>query len=191
MSKKFFDTLPQEILDSRLFKFEVVLPSVYEHFCPACHIVFDTSTIQCPQCNTNQLVSRNRTILVDIAANVGLDYDNVERSLDDIPSQFAFWTAVYAEAKYRTNILERVVKTARATAHDEVIQAAMKEGTRLAQDSIKILVEKDERVNRAEGMLAQANMIAAKLYYMHEAVKMKADLGRTLTSLKRSESNGS
>lgn len=191
MSEKLFDTLPPELLDSKLFKFEVTLPSVYVQVCDACSVSYHFSITQCPQCQSTHLAQRNKTIFVDMKAHVALDYDSVERDLDDIPAQFAFWSAVYAEAKYRVNIMERVVKTARATVYDEIIQAGMKEGTRVAVDTMKTLVERDSRVNRAEGDYAQANMIASKLYYMHEAIRMKADLGRTLTSLKRSESQGS
>lgn len=191
MSSKIFNTIPHEILDSRLFKFEVILPSVHEHYCQPCNIVFSTDAIQCPQCQNRNLIRRNKTIFVDLTANVSIDYETVEKSLVDIPAQYAFWCAVYAEAKFRSNLLERVVKTSRALAHDEIVQASLEQNVKLPQDAVKTLIEKDERVNRAEGELAKANMIAAKLYYMIEALRMKADLARSLTSLKRSEQNGS
>jgi len=192
MSKlPFIKSVPQDLIDSRIFKFEVTLPSMFEHFCAQCNVVFDPNLIACPQCQNNQLEKRNKTIRVDLLANVSLDYDTVEHQLADISSELAFWSAVYAEAKYRTNILERMVKTARATAHEQILDAAAKDGVRLAQDAIKTLVEKDERVNRAELQHAQSHMVASKMFYMIEAIRMKADLGRTLTSLKRSESSGS
>lgn len=192
MSKQpFIKSVPQDLIDSRLFKFEVTLPSMWVHFCAPCNVIFDTSLIACPQCQNNQLEKRNKTILVDISANVSLDYDTVERQLADIPSEYAFWATVYAETKYRTNILERAVKTARANAHEQILDAAAKDGVRLAQDAIKTLVEKDDRVNRAELQHSQAHMVASKMFYMVEAIRMKGELGRTLTSLKRSESSGS
>ena len=187
----FFNSIHHELLDSKLFKFEVILPSVYEQYCSNCDTIVTESINQCPSCSNEHLTRRNRKITVDITAHVALDYDTVERQLHNIPSELAFWAAVYAEAKYRTNLLDRVVKTVRGTVHDEIMQASMKEGVKLTQDSIKLLVEKDERVNRAEGELAFSHMIASKVYYMTEAIRMKADLGRTLTSLKRSEFNGS
>jgi hypothetical protein len=187
-NSSFLSNISHEILDSKLFKFEVTLPSVHEMFCLSCKVALPDRSIQCTICQSKELSRRNRAVKVDIQSHVALDYDTVERSLADIPAELSFWAAVYAEAKYRTNLLERVVKTARAVTHEEVIKAGMKEGVRLAQDSIKVLVEKDDRVNRAEGELAQSHMIASKLYYMVEAIRMKADLGRTLTSLKRTES---
>ena len=191
MTDHFFGRIPYELLDSKLFKFEVTLPSVYEKFCQACIQYYSDNVVQCPNCLTNNLVRKNKVVLVDIKAIVSLNYETVELELCDIPSQFAFYAAVYAEAKYRSNLFERVVKSVRSIVHDEIIQASSKENVRLAQDSIKILVEKDSRVNRAEGEFALSSMIASKLYYMIEAIRMKADLGRTLTSLKRSELNGS
>jgi hypothetical protein len=185
-----FTSMPVELVDSKLFKFEVILPSVYQKLCVGCSLIYPDGVVNCHQCG-EQLVRQNKTVSVDIATDVSLNYEEVENQLPDIPAQFSFWAAVYAEAKYRVNILERVVKTARAVAHDTVLQAALRENTRLAQDSIKQLVEKDERVNHAEGQLAQAHMVTSKLYYMVEAIRMKGDLARTLTSLKRSEQSGS
>lgn len=188
---KIFHTVPHEIIDSRLFKFEVELPSAKEYYCKPCHVVFPTTCTQCPQCGTTEIKLQSKKVLVDVTAHVSMDYDTVERDLVNVPSELAFWSSVYAEAKLRTNILERAVKTARALAHDEIVKAALAENTRLPQDAIKTLVEKDERVNRAEVELATAHMVASKMYYLVEAIRMKGDLSRTLTSLKRSEQSGS
>lgn len=191
MAEQFFGRIPYELLDSKLFRFEVVLPSVHEKQCIPCGLVYPDNIQQCTNCLSANLNRVNKTVVVDIKSIVSLDYETVESELCDIPSQFAFYACVYAEAKYRSNLFERVVKTIRSTVHDEIIQASQKESVRLTQDSIKILVEKDSRVNRAEGEFALSSMIASKLYYMIEAIRMKADLGRTLTSLKRSELLGS
>lgn len=192
MSKvPFVKSVPQDLIDSRIFKFEVILPSMYEHLCTPCNVVFDTSLIACPQCNNTDLTKRNKVVCVDMMSTTALDYDQVELQLADIPSELSFWAAVYAEAKYRTNICERAVKSARANAWEEIMEAATKDGVRLAQDAIKVIVEKDHRVNNAELALSKSHMISSKMYYMIEALKMKCDLGRTLTSLKRTESSGS
>lgn len=187
MSKQFYDHVPFELIDSKVFVFEITLPSVYTKTCDSCKLILDDELTICPKCNNNILRRSNRVITIDIKSNVKLNYDNVEYSLQDIPSEMSFWSAVYAEMRYRENIFERVVKSVRSTVYEQILEASKAEGVKLSVDVIKALVEKDNRVNNSENELAKAHMIATKLYYMVEAIKMKADLARTLTSLKRSE----
>jgi hypothetical protein len=189
MPKPFYDNLPFELIDSKVFKFEITLPSVYIKTCEKCNIILDEELTICPKCDNNVLKKSNRVIAIDITSNVRLDYDNVEYTLADIPSELSFWSAVYAEVRYQENIMERVAKSVRSSVYDSILQASNKEGVRLPLDTIKTLVEKDERVNRTEVEVSKAHMISTKLYYMVEAIKMKADLARSLTSLKRSELN--
>lgn len=189
MTKQFYDHIPFELIDSKVFVFEITLPSVYNKSCDSCKLILDDELTICPKCNNNILRRSNRVITIDIKSNVKLNYDNVEYSLQDIPSEMSFWSAVYAEMRYRENIFERVVKSVRSTVYEQILEASKVEGVKLSVDIIKALVEKDNRVNNSENELAKAHMIATKLYYMVEAIKMKADLARTLTSLKRSEYN--
>jgi len=184
--------IPQEILDSKIFKFEIILPSVFQSVCHACNLLYPSIVPSCQQCGSSAHVRNiNKTIEINLIPDVGLDYDNVEQSLEDIPSQFAYWSAVYAEARLRANQLERVAKTVRGRVYRQITDAQRIEKVKLTQDQIKTIAEDDESVVNAESELNIATMQCTKLYYMVEALKMKADLARTLTSLKREELNRS
>jgi hypothetical protein len=187
MTKQFYDSVPFELIDSKVFVFDITLPSVFNKTCEPCRLVLEDELNSCPKCGSTNLKRSNRVVRVDIKSNVKIDYDSVEYSLQNIPSELSFWSAVYAEMKYRENICERVVKSVRSKVYDQILEASRSEGVKLSLESIKTLIEKDERINNSEIELAKAHMISSKLYYMVEAIKMKADLSRTLTSLKRSE----
>jgi len=184
--------IPSEILESKIFKFEIVLPSVFQSVCYTCNLLYQTIIPHCPNCGSNNnLKNINKQIEINLMPDVALDYDNVERSLEDIPSQFAYWSAVYAEARLRSNQLERVAKTVKGRVYREITDAQRVEKVKLTQDQIKTIAEDDQRVVDSDNDLNIATMQCTKLYYMVEALKMKADLARTLTSLKREEMNRS
>jgi len=185
------DNIPPDVLDSKLFKFVVTLPNVKQHFCRDCNVVFDIAIFACPTCSSAKIETVNKQITVDMMGGASLNYESVENILPDIPSQFAFWGAVYAESKLRVNICERVFKSARGKAYDEIIKAGQKEGVRITADQMKHIVESDVRVINADIDFASAKMISSKLYYMVETLKMKGELARSLTSLKKSELLGS
>ncbi len=108
--------IPQEILDSKIFKFEITLPSVHQSVCQACNLLYSCIIPVCANCNSSSYIRNiNKTIEINLMPDVALDYDNVEKSLEDIPSQFAYWSAVYAETRLRSNQLERVAKTIKGT----------------------------------------------------------------------------
>ena len=184
--------VPQEILDSKIFKFEITLPSVFQSVCEACNLLYPIIIPTCQKCGRSDTIKNiNKMIVVNLVPDVRLSYDDVEKSLEDIPSQYAYWSAVYAETKLRVNQLERSVKTVRGRIYREINDAQRVEKVRINADSMKHIVEDDSRLVAAESDLNIATMQCQKLYYMVEALRMKADLARTLTSLKREEMNRS
>lgn len=184
--------VPQELLESKIFKFEITLPSVYQSCCRHCNLLYNIVIPACQQCGRSDGIENfNKQIVVNLVPDIRLSYDNVEKSLEDIPSQYAYWSAVYAETKLRVNQLERAVKTVRGRIYRELNDAQRIEKVRIPQDSMKHIAEDDARLVAAESDLNIATMQCQKLYYMVEALRMKADLARTLTSLKREEMNRS
>lgn len=188
----FESVVPHELLDSKLFKFEITLPSVYQSVCYRCNLIYNSVTTVCQQCQqSDQLTNVHKKITVNMVPDVELDYDNVEQCLEKIPSQLSYWSAVYAESKLRVNLLERAAKTMRGRICRELIEAQNKEKVKLPQDIMKQILEDDERIVKIENELHYAAMQSTKLYYMVSALQSKADLARSLTSLKKEELNRS
>jgi hypothetical protein len=159
--------VPRELINSSLFKFNVKLQVV------------------------EKLDDNNRpvykVITVDMLANVDIDYETLEESICDIPSQFAFLSAVYSEVRLGVAIAERKLKIRRAEATRAVLDEAKKNTVKLTVDQIKSIVEADELLNKAEVSYSEIQMKAGKLYNMVEAIKMKAELARTLAGFKKLE----
>ena len=159
--------VPRELINSSLFKFNVKLQVV------------------------EKLDDDNRpvykVITVDMLANVDIDYETLEESICDIPSQFAFWSAVYSEVRLGVAIAERKLKIRRAEATRAVLDEAKKNTVKLTVDQIKSIVEAHELLNKAEVSYSEIQMKAGKLYNMVEAIKMKAELARTLAGFKKLE----
>lgn len=182
--------IPHELLDSKLFKFEITLPSVFQSVCSRCNLLYNSVVTSCQTCNqSDQLTQVHKKITVNMVPDVQLDYDNVEQCLEKIPSQLAYWSAVYAEARLRANYLERAAKTMRGKIYREITEAQNREKVKLPQEVVKQIAEDDERIVKIENELHYANMQSTKLYYMVTTLQSKADLARTLTSLKKEELN--
>lgn len=157
------DNVPSDLTNDTLFKFEVTLSTT------------DPST------------QKPRKIKVNLLPDLTVDYDNLEFSVQDLPAQYAFWSSVYSESRNMVSSAERLVKARRAHAVQHVQSKAAEDKIRLTGDQVKQIVEADDQVLKAEAILRKHQLATGKLYHMLEAIKMKADLCRTLAGFKRQE----
>lgn len=157
------DNVPTELVNSTIFKFSVKLNSI------------DPAT------------KKNRLVNVDILPDLNLDYDSLEELMQDLPAQYAFWSAIYSECRNMVALAERAVKVRRAQAVRAVQEDAAKNKVRFTAEQVKQLIEADEDLVRADSQLQKFQMQAGKLFHMLEAIKMKAELSRSLAGFKRQE----
>lgn len=131
---------------------------------------------------------RRKEIEVDILPDLELDYDIIESQMTDMPAQYAFWAAVYSEVRLGVAVAERKLKARKAEVTKLVKSEFVKEvGKPPAADILKTIVESDKRLNEAEMAFEFAQMQSGKLYHMVEALKMKAELARSLLGLKKQD----
>jgi len=157
------DNVPEELVNSTIFRFEVKLNSI------------DPAT------------KKNRVISVDILPDLSIDYDILEEQVQDLPAQYAFWAAIYSECRNMVAMAERAVKVRRAQAIRAVQKDAADNKVKFTAEQVKHLIEADNALVGADKQLQQFQMQAGKLYHMIEALKMKAELSRTLAGFKRQE----
>jgi hypothetical protein len=157
------DNIPDALVESTLFRFEVTLHSI------------DLAT------------GKGRKINVDILPDLSLDYDILEESVQDLPAQYAFWAAVYSECRNMVAVAERALKIRRARAIKSVQQDATDNKVKFTAEQVKHFVEADEDLVKADLKLQEFQMKAGKLFHMLEAIKMKAELARSLAGFKRQE----
>jgi len=124
---------------------------------------------------------------VDMLPELDLDYDILEDQMQDLPGQYAFWSAVYSESRFWATLAERGLKAAKGKAIKKVQDDAAKDNVRLTADQVKMVLEAEDSVKEADAKLATLQMQTGKLYHMVEALKMKAELARSLSGFKRQE----
>jgi hypothetical protein len=154
--------VPDELATSSLFRFEVTL----QH---------------------NNSDGKRQKIDVDILPDLDIDMEILEEQMQDVPSQYAFWAAVYSELRLSVSVAERKLKVRRGKATKFAQEETKRNGTRISVEQLKLIVESDEELIKADVNLARAHMLAGKVYHMLEALKMKHEISRSLIGLKRAE----
>lgn len=130
-----------------------------------------------------------KEIEVDLLPDLDLDYEILEQQMQDIPSQYAFWSSVYSEVRMGVSLAERKLKMRYGQAYEAVQKEFEANKVRPTIEVIKRIVEKDGGVLKADIEYQKLQMQSGKLYHMLEALKMKAELARSLAGFKRNEAN--
>ncbi len=163
------ENLPPELAVSTLFKFKVKL----------------LATTGIDPITNKPL---RQTIEVDILPDLDLDYDIIDEQMASLPAQYAFWSAVYSEVRLGVAIAERKLKARKSEVSRLILDEYQKEKLKPpAADTLKTFVESDKRLDESEINFQHAQMQAGKLYHMLEALKMKAELARSLLGLKKQD----
>ena len=130
---------------------------------------------------------KRKELEVNMLPDLDLDYEILEQIIQDIPAQYAYWAAVYSEVRMGVGLAERKLKMR----YGQVIEKLNKEFEdrkyKPTVEVIKRIVEKDEAIAKADIEYQKAQMQCGKLYHMLEAIKMKAELARSLAGFKRNE----
>lgn len=136
--------------------------------------------------------SVRKSITVDMLPDLDLDMEILESQMEAIPAQFAFWASVYSELKLAVGVAERNLKIRRGKAVEEINRRYHNEKLKPpSAEQVKTIVESDDQLVAADMRLLQAQMQTGKLYHMLEALRMKAELARSLAGFKRQELNNS
>jgi hypothetical protein len=156
--------IPEELVTSSLFRFKV--------------------TLQVPDPEDK---SKKKQITVDILPDLDIDMDILEEQMQDVPAQYAFWSAVYSELRLAVAIAERRLKRRRGEAINTIQEEMVANKTRISVDQQKLIMEMDKPLIEADLKLAQAQMLAGKVWHMVKALEMKHEVARSLIGLKKAE----
>ena len=129
----------------------------------------------------------DREIEVDMRADLDIDYAIIQSQLEDTPSEFAYWAAMYSELKMQVAFLERKIKNRRGKLTKTILDDAAAAQVRFTDKQIQAVIEADDVLNKLELILLRRNKHAGKMYFMVEALKMKSDNIRSLAGFARIE----
>lgn len=179
--------IPRELVESTMFRFKIKLQAIDHYSCTACKHKMEKRLHQCSECNSTKLKAVQRELKVDMAPTLDLDYDLLEEQMQEWPAQYAYWAAAYSEARCQVAVFERQLKATRGVLIKQMKDEAKEKELRLSVEQVKSVVEADDEVKRNDMQLAHSQMVCGKLFHMMEALKMKAELGRSLAGFKRQE----
>jgi hypothetical protein len=155
-------TVSPELASTSLFRFNVKLQITDEH-------------------------NKPKTLTVDMLPDLDLDYEILEEQMEQIPGQYAFWSAVFSEVKMGVAVADRKLKMRYGAVVEKIQEESNKNGVKLTAEVIKRIAESDQDVVKADLAYQMAQMQAGKLFHMLEALKMKSELARSLAGFKRNE----
>ena len=159
--KWFAEFIPNEIIYSTLFKFTILVPG-----------------------NKKDEINR---IEIDMLADLDIDYAIIQKQLEDTPSQFAYWAAIYSEIKMQVNKIERMIKHRRAFLISQAVKEASQAQVKITVKQSEAVAEADEEIDKLESKLLLLEKNCGKLYYMIEAIRMKHDTLRSLAGFAKQE----
>lgn len=128
-----------------------------------------------------------RVVDKDFVPDIEVDVDNLTEELSKIPATFAFWSMVLAEQTLNKNVSERKYKRVRAQARDKLLKEARNEGYSLKIGDLDELVDGTDEVTRAHAELMVQDRILSKVFGIRDALRIKADVLRSLAAQKRQE----
>lgn len=123
----------------------------------------------------------DKMIDIDLRSDLGIDYDIVQKQLEDSPSEFTFWGTIYSELKAQCAVLERKIKARRGILANNLVGEALKNQTKLTDKQVLSAMEGDEELNKYELALIRLQKDTGKVYFVVEALRMKADNLRSLS----------
>jgi len=136
-------------------------------------------------------IGPSQVIEVDMRSDLEVDYKIVQDQLEDTPSEFAYWAAIYSELKLQVNKLERQIKAKRGKLIDKAVKEAAQANVRLTDKQVQAIIEADKELNVLEAKLMLMNKHCGKMYFMVEAIRMKSDNLRSLAGFARIEMSSS
>lgn len=130
-------------------------------------------------------LTKDNIIEFDILPALEIEYDSVEKQMEDISSQYAYYAMVYSELKHNVSILERKAKARRGVLTREATNISKDSKAKLTSDQVKSVIEEDEVLNKMETQVATAQKWAGKMYHMTVALQIKADMLRSLCGVRK------
>ena len=155
LPKWFTEYVPEEVANSSLFKFTVIIG--------------------------------NKKVEVDMCADLGVDYQILQQQLEDTPSEFAYWAAIFSELKMQVNKVERQIKVRRGKLVDKTIREAMEASVKITDKQVQAIIEADNDLTELEARLMILQKHTGKMGFMIDAIRMKSDNLRSLAGFARIE----
>lgn len=185
--------IPKELVDSTIFRFNIELPTIMHMKCQSCGFKYTKIVDKCTNlqdelpCNSKSFKKIYKKVQLDIVPDLDLNYEILEKQMEQLPSQYAFYSMMYSETRLKVSVEERRLKAIKGELIQEIQRRAHESKVKIPVEHAKSIVESDSQIIDADKRLQIAQMQCGKLYHMLEALKMKSELARSLAGFKKQE----
>ena len=128
-------------------------------------------------------LGKDKVVNRDFRADVAIDYDMLEKELEDMPARFSFWASVLAEQRAEVSKFDRMIKVRRAAIVHELLEG----DASIPKWKVDDLIEVDPNLIKLETRLIIAKRTESKLFAIVDALRMKSEHLRSLAGFKRQE----
>lgn len=144
--------------------------------------IFESSLFQ-----LNLVLPSGKQVLVHLANDIDIDYEQLETLLCEIPSQYVFWASLYSEIKMRVAVIETKIRKRKKIVASATMAKAQVDKMKFTDKQLAVLLEGDSDLTKLDLELAIAQKQCGKLWHMIEAIKMRSEHCRSLAGFKRQD----
>lgn len=123
----------------------------------------------------------------DVRPDLTVDFELLEKQLEETPEMLAFWDLLLAEQKTKVAVLERQLLTARGTVVKRILEDNRASGVALRRSDLADIVETDDQILDCEARLIYEQRIESRLKCVVISIQSKAEVLRSLAGFKRQE----
>ena len=131
----------------------------------------------------NIKLSNRAEINRDFRPDIHIDYDQLEKQLEEMPALYSFWSSVLSEQRAEVAKLERMVVVRRSV----IARDLLEKSDGISKWKIDELVETDDKLNKLIGKTIIVKRTESKLFGIVKSMEMKSDSLRSLAGFKRQE----
>tara|TARA_R100001244_G_scaffold25113_2_gene25409 strand:- start:71204 stop:71692 length:489 start_codon:yes stop_codon:yes gene_type:complete len=132
-----------------------------------------------------------KKITREFAADLHIDYENIQQELIEAPAIYAFWSTVLANQRLVVDTLKQQVIAKSAKIQQQVIDAAKTGGVKVVKYQLDGLVEADDSVVKLQMRLAVEEKRLSVLYGVIKGLEIKSNNLRSLAGFAKMEMENS
>lgn len=123
----------------------------------------------------------------DLRPDVLIDYDMLEKQLEEAPEMLAFWDLLFAEQKMKVAALQRRSITLRGTIAQRILEDGRAGGYDIRRSDLEDLVEADEEVITVEAQIILEQRNENRLKCVVAVLQNRSEILRSLAGFKKQE----
>lgn len=133
------------------------------------------------------LPGRHGLFQKDVRADLAIDFDDLEKQLENTPQMLAFFDLLLSEQKYKVATLKRKLTMKRASITQHINQTSRMSGNDLRRTDLVELVEVDGEIKNLENQVIIEEYVESRLIVVVKSIINRSEILRSLAGFKKQE----